>query len=66
MNKLTKPTMKVLVKAKIIKVKAVSGADAIVETAALAPGLCRAHAVSGKTYDLTFDDDRFTLMERVK
>jgi hypothetical protein len=63
MNKLTKSTMKALEEAGIIEVKAVSGADAIVETAALAPGLCRVHAVSGHVYRLKFKDDRFELEE---
>lgn len=63
MNKLTKPTMQVLIKAKIIAVKAVSGATATVETAALAPSLCQVHALSGKTYDLKFKNDRFELEE---
>lgn len=63
MNKLTKATLKALEEAGIIKVKAVSGADATVETAALAPSLCRVHALSGRVYRLEFKDDRFKLEE---
>jgi len=63
MNKLGKETMKALEKSNIIKIKAVSGADATVETAALAPSLCQVHALSGKTYDLEFKNDRFELEE---
>jgi hypothetical protein len=62
MNKLPKKTMEALKKAGIIKIKAVSGADADVETAAMAPGLCRVHATSGKRYALKFSD-RFELEE---
>lgn len=61
--KLTKATLKALKKSGIIKVKAVSGADADIETAALAPSLCQVHALSGKTYDLEFKNDRFELEE---
>lgn len=61
--KLTKATLKALKKSGIIKVKAVSGADADIETAALAPSLCQIHALSGRVYDLEFDGERFKLEE---
>jgi hypothetical protein len=60
--KLTKEALKALKKAGIIEVKAVSGADADVETAALAPGLCRVHALSVSLSALKFSD-RFELEE---
>ncbi len=60
---ITKSTLKALEKSGIVEVKAVSGADATVETAALAPGLCQVHALSGRVYDLKFKNDRFELRE---
>jgi hypothetical protein len=47
----------------IITIKGISGKATTVETAAKAPRVCQAHALSGNVYDLEFDGEDFIFIE---